>query len=983
MSNKNNTNYPDILYEKLKEFNEIEDNKNLFDYQRNVFNYITKMDSRGVLLYHAVGSGKCMSIDTPILMYDGTIKKIQDIKQNELIMGDDSTSRKILSLARGVDNMYNIWYNSKKYTVNESHILCLKVQGYPKIHSNDFGHKIYFVNNNTIDSKIFLYGSLNKKVVDSQAYKFYTDIELLKNDIIHIMVSDYIKLDNEIKKTLNGYRSQILFSYQYVSLPSYKFGLFISSITGDNISIPHIYKINSLEVRRNILAGIFDNIGNKIIYKGFDAICIFLTKKVKKLLDDIIFISDTIGLLNKCTKSSEDKYKIIFYGNELTNIYTQNNKLDNISPENYKDGYKIKIKFYKIDNYFGFEINNNRRYVLADCTVTHNTMTSISIAEHFKKLNREVIILSSKSLQINYKKEIINYNKIINGGEINEEQAIDNYKFVTSNAKNMLDKLTGNISKGDDIDMVIDNINKSSLDNKVIIVDEAHNLFNSISNGSKIANGFYDLIMKANNIKLIFLTGTPLINDPFELCICFNMIYGPIYLDKKRYTTILPEHYGDFKKFFIEETQNNIKNEDKLKNRIFGLTSYYGDFYKDHLLSISNELKKLLKKENYPDRLPIKFEIIEMSQLQNAEYIKARAIEKLENSFNVQGAGIVKDQNSSSTSYRIKSRQLSNIYIDSTIPIEKYNLDKYSPKLLNIYKNISKQNNQISLVYSTFLEYGILAFANILEKLGNYKKYNPNENPENDIKYYAIFSGNQSSEEKEDILKKINSDDNKYGNIINVLLISKSGTEGIDLKNIRSIHITEPYWNYSLIQQIIARGVRYKSHIALPESERNVQTYVYLSDYNKGYLKVEKEKILEKSKIKKISKNDKIELTTDINMFKNAVKNQELISKFLKCIASTSIECKFFNHNNLNYDCFSCINNDKPLYVIDLYSDMSTTNNCIRTKKIKAEEIIINDIKYFYSKDVNNLIHVYEYIPNINGYVEIFNKDIINKISTH
>lgn len=50
----------------------------------------------------------------------------------------------------------------------------------------------------------------------------------------------------------------------------------------------------------------------------------------------------------------------------------------------------------------------------------------------------------------------------------------------------------------------------------------------------------------------------------------------------------------------------------------------------------------------------------------------------------------------------------------------------------------------------------------------------------------------------------------------------------------------EPYWNYSLIEQIIARAVRYKSHNLLSKEEQNVQTYIYLSDYNKEFLKKKK-----------------------------------------------------------------------------------------------------------------------------------------------
>ena len=150
---------------------------------------------------------------------------------------------------------------------------------------------------------------------------------------------------------------------------------------------------------------------------------------------------------------------------------------------------------------------------------------------------------------------------------------------------------------------------------------------------------------------------------------------------------------------------------------------------------------------------------------------------------------------------------------------------------------------------------------------------------DSNFKYYAIFSGDQSLEEKADILSRLNKDENKHGELISILLISKSGTEGLDLKNVRSIHIIEPFWNFSVIQQVIARGVRYKSHIALPEDERNVQTYIYLSDYNKEMLDNEKLKIKENKKNKK--KLDKIEITTDISMFRNCINKVEWIKSKL------------------------------------------------------------------------------------------------------
>ena len=666
-------------------------------------------------------------------------------------------------------------------------------------------------------------------------------------------------------------------------------------------------------------------------------------------------------------------------------------KLYELLKELYSDNNDIiKKSLFEYQRYiYNYVVFTDIRGILLYHSVgSGKTLTSISIAEEFRKLGKDIIIISSKSLQANYKKEIEKYNQMTNNDiSIEELEKLNkSYKYVTSNSKNMIssldDKLFNIINNSKD--------QKINLEDKVIIIDEAHNLFNSIVNGSKIANEFYDLIMETKKIKLIFLTGTPIINNPFEISVACNMLYGKIYHGdkisnkKKDYYTILPEYYSDFQKYFIDIANNNIKNELKFQNRIFGLISYYGDMYVDIIESIKNDLKLTKRKENYPDRLPIKIEVIEMSLIQNSEYAKARDIEKKENTRfggkdNINkklltGSAIVKEKNVVSTSYRIKSRQVSNIYFPDINELTIYNFEKYSPKLVKIFKNINKfHKDQISLVYSNFLESGLIAFTKYLN-LNNYSDYNDNDT---DKLKYAVFSGQQTPEERENILKIVNSPDNKTGKLISILLISKSGAEGLDLKNIRSVHIMEPYWNFSLIKQIIARAVRYKSHDLLDKEDQNVQTYIYLSDYNKQYLIKEKEKLKENKK----NKQEKMEFTTDINIFKNAVKNQELIQIFLKYLASTSIECKFLNKESLNYKCFDCINNNKQLYYPDIHKDMLTSNNCIRSEKIIAEEIIINGDKFYYIKNnEKKSISVFKYNELLNGFQPHENQEITKKI---
>jgi len=1007
----NNTNYPDILYNNLSEFNkeeykEIESNK-LFDYQKNVFNFMTKTNQRGILLYHSVGSGKCMAYNTPVLMFDGSIKKIQDIKEGELIMGDDSSSRKVLSLARGVDYMYNIWYGSSKYTVNKEHILCLKSNKYPLLTEHINKLSVEYLLNGVPQNTDFYYDKYkNKDIAKRECRQF---INLLKANnsynIIHLRTADYLSLDKQEKKKLFGFRNKIFFNEQKITQSP----LLIGSLSTKNCNLLSLeYAINSITVRQYVIAGVLSSLGHIVKYKGHDGYLINFDKgHTKPYINKIVFILNSLTVGNILKKNKDiDGYKLILYGKELIEIHTKTSYSDyDFAPDTKTDTsvYKINVKYAGIDNYYGFCISGNRRYVLGDCTITHNTMTSVSIAEFFKRTGKDIIVLSSKSLQINYKKEIINFKKL-NDTYVESESSEDNlekYKFITSNARNMIDKITNVDSKLENkegmknrLEEVLEQINKQSLDNKVIIVDEAHNLFNSIANGSEIANSFYDMVMNAKNIKIIFMTGTPIINDPYEIAICYNMIVGNMKnsnsrVKKNNYMTLFPEYYTDFYKYFVASGDGGIANEMKFKNRIFGLTSYYGDFYSSgSVSSISEDLTKTSIKENYPDRLPVKFEVVPMSSIQSTYYLKARDTEKLEtaNSY-IKGGGINKsnDGQNSSTSYRIKSRQISNIVINSKtfdVANSKKDISEYSTKIAKLVQNIEENKENIGnvLVYSTFLEYGVEAVAKFLDIKG-YRLFSKEDNVENTNHRYAIFSGKQSEEEKTDILNTFNSQENIDGSIIKILMITKSGTEGLDLKNVRFIHIMEPYWNFSLIQQVIARGVRYKSHIALEEKYRNVQVYMYLSDYNKEDLNEIKTKQREliKSKGSKNIKQEDIEKTTDIHMLTNSIKNQELIYKFLKAVASTSIECKFFNKNELNYSCFSCKNTNERLYVEDFYVDMKTKNNCIPQKKVKVREIIIEDNVYYYSGVDEYSLNIFKKLKTEYGNnIVYFSKDDFN-----
>jgi superfamily II DNA or RNA helicase len=166
-------------------------------------------------------------------------------------------------------------------------------------------------------------------------------------------------------------------------------------------------------------------------------------------------------------------------------------------------------------------------------------------------------------------------------------------------------------------------------------------------------------------------------------------------------------------------------------------------------------------------------------------------------------------------------------------------LDKLSPKMKVMLENVNKSPGLV-FIYSNFrtLE-GVEIFSKVLDFNG-YEKYNTHVKGNKSKPKYAIYSGTEDELEKNAVLKIFTSEENKYGDLIKIILATSAGAEGLDLKNIRQIHILEPYWNQVRIQQVIGRGVRRNSHIALPEKDRNVEVYRYfsvISNKNLGFSK--------------------------------------------------------------------------------------------------------------------------------------------------
>lgn len=335
-------------------------------YMKHISTSPTATTSSGGILEVPCGFGKCLAINTPILMYDGSIQLVQDIKCGDLIMGDDSTPRTVLTLARGKEQMYRVidTESNDYYIVNESHILSLK-----------------------------------------------TD----KNKVIDMSILEYLSYNEGKRESLWGYRVPIEFPPFDPPIPleitPYALGYWLGSedeqhtrtignkffekyrLTVDNKYIPRDYKCNSREVRMEVLAGLIDSVDNS----KYQIQC---TNQNKQLMDDIVFLAKSLGFRTSIQLNITTSI-IQLYGfvREIPSLCPRKQM---IPYENNQDILKYKIRVEKmnqeLDHYYGFEIDGNRRFVLGDFTVTHNTVMALKIVSLIKK---KTLILVHKEFLMN------------------------------------------------------------------------------------------------------------------------------------------------------------------------------------------------------------------------------------------------------------------------------------------------------------------------------------------------------------------------------------------------------------------------------------------------------------------------------------------------------------------------------------------------------------------------------------------------------
>jgi hypothetical protein len=314
-------------------------------------------------------------------------------------------------------------------------------------------------------------------------------------------------------------------------------------------------------------------------------------------------------------------------------------------------------------------------------------------------------------------------------------------------------------------------------------------------------------------------------------------------------------------------------------------------------------------------------------------------------------------------------------------------LQTYSPKFLNILENIQDPEYQgLHLVYSQFrTAEGIGLFTLVLNKNG-FTQFKIRKNtsglwqidiPEVDEgkPTYALYTGTESVEEKEIVRKIYNGEwddipdsissvlkskyrNNNMGEVIKVFMITSSGSEGINLRNTRYVHLTDPYWHPVRSEQIIGRARRICSHKDLPPALQSVEVFVYLMVFTEAQLKSDEAIELKRKDLSKAV--PKTPQTSDQYLFEISEIKANLTNQLTEAIKESAFDCYIYSNGR-------CVNFgdpsiDKFSYVPDYAEQQNDTT--LQANKVaiewKGKSITIAGVKYVYRRVSDNVLNIYD-----------------------
>ena len=533
------------------------------------------------------------------------------------------------------------------------------------------------------------------------------------------------------------------------------------------------------------------------------------------------------------------------------------------------------------------------------------------------------------------------------------------------------------------------------------IIDEAHNFINNVYNNvtsqtGRRASSIYDYMVREkkdnDETRIILISATPIINNPFELALIFNLLRPGIF----------PNSELKFEEKYISTgkiKQLNPAAKNMFQRRILGLASFYIGETPD-LYAKKRLLIKEVQMSKYQTDIYNSFEFIEKQMeirrmknrseegsfmsytRQSSNFVFPTVNDKVNgekrprpNQFKLADIDAAKIAEGKTDEFKESIKDMETIKAvelykrtleDFILSTDKYFMqknaediknkhtihddikifkEKYNFKYKKFMDEHKKKSNLLQslydcsckmtailfygirskgpiLVYSQFVSAEGLQMFKIYLKQVDYDPYGEGEN----YKQFLEYHGGIDDKKRKKTIEIFNQPENVDGKLVKYILIAPAGSEGISLRNIRQIHIMEPFWNETRIMQLIGRAIRQCYHRDLPMEERTVDIFRYKSVKNNG------------------------ESTVDEKIEDLAKRKQILIDSFLKTVREAAVDCKLFENHNMMAEKYQCFQFNEsslfdpqvgPAYNEDVYYDSKLNNGLnAMNSEIKTVKVI-------------------------------------------
>ena len=526
---------------------------------------------------------------------------------------------------------------------------------------------------------------------------------------------------------------------------------------------------------------------------------------------------------------------------------------------------------------------------------TGKTCSAITVAEEHRRflkqsgLPRFIYVLGGGNLQSNFKTQFFQESNLVKQGEEwTYKGCVGNALLREINAASMTKE------------MVVEKINElmhrhyrfmgyrkfanyiqqlkniEELEHSMIVIDEAHNIKDE-SKGFTPSKAL-DLVTSKTTVKLLLLSATPMFNDPGEIIWMLNLLNR----NDKRYELKESDIFsnGEIKESEIARLVHHMRGYVsfvKGENPFTFPYRIYPSYFQEKTPSPTkpfaitfdeDKSMDVMKTQVFPVTLQLHQEKAYDKIVQTASASKSLS---MSDSFPLLTVLNMSYPEGNSLNYLEKFGNKYDYYKKSIRCFDPDHIAAYSAKIHAICEQI-KRSEGIVLIYSQFLEEGVIPMALALESMGITSdvplfKRVPKSGP---YKYCMLTGRPSLTPHPEESIKVLNSLENRNGDLLKVVLITKAASEGVDLKNIRQIHIMDPWWNLNRVEQIIGRGIRLCSHKNLPFEKRNAQIFLYTSHIGE-------------------------QETVDHYIYRFAEKKAKRIGKITRLLKENSIDC-VMNH---------------------------------------------------------------------------------------